>query len=1459
MLKGCYTILIFCLLFSQFSRAQTPPNGINDFNTIDINAVLNVTAPGLLDNDTDLENDPLTITLFTINGINFTAGQTAIFSEGTITINANGSYNFVPNTNYIGMVSVITYTLFDGTFSATADLQITVENENEPEAFNDYDTAEVNTLLSVNAPGVLDNDTDADNNVLTVTSFTINGINFVAGQTANFSQGSITLNTDGSYNFTPNTNYTGNVDTITYTISDGTYTTTADLYLTVENITDLIEISNIESCNQGYTVNDEYRILYEMSITNTSTARDYHASNLIRNINLTNDLQAIFGNGCVTEISEMEITTSGTVDYVNNPYPLEYGTTNVNPNFLNLTSSAIFDSATINNAVLYPRQSINIRFCVTINPFCNGRPNPTPSGSGIDFNTIFNVSSSIGNATENLSISDFHTTEAIIAAALHVPETNPIVNSDGTFDYNNRVIITNEGAGTATNVNYNMGLGNFIDNGINFNNIVVSQISGPAVTINSNYNGDTDSFLLTTNNSLAAGETIILEIFYHIAPISSSNANSFDQLEISQTQGNLDDFDETILTNSRRYSYTTWSDSLGNHLDRYYTTSSPTGVASSASQCTCTTTSMRFSFSASSSTEKIISLIDEQPNGILEHQELTFQITITNTSSAVQIKQLQLQDDLNAICGGNILSVSTPFFQNSTATTNPVLNPSYNGTSDINFFDGNSGLLEANETITIQFSVLFEEECIGDNVAQFTAIDPLNNNANSTGAISLNVSTDTDNDTINNEIDIDDDNDTIPDIEEYNGLDPLDDHDGDFIPNYKDTDFNIDANNDGVVDVFDFDNDGIPNHFDLDSDNDGIFDIVEAGNGHLNLTSEGKTDMNVGLNGLHNTIENNDTLAASITYTIRNTDTAGNPDYIDIDADNDGIVDNIEAQPTNSYIPPNNTYQINGVDTAYPNGLTPTDTDGDLIPDYIDLNSDNDIRDDYIEGWDFNNDGTPETITSNSDADNDGLDDAYDQDNNLVNPTNNQTPSSFPDIDNTDNPEKDWRETNAVVIIVNNISINEGASALFTISLVTKNDHTILTQSASIININFSTIDGTPTTTQYTIATAPYDYNQINASTISIPAFQETMSLNVTSIEDTIHELDEFFTINGTITSNNTVNTAISGTATIIDNDAPPSITMNNSMENEGVDLMHTITISHPSSTPINIAINTTDDVAISPNDYTSINATFTIEGTVNPSNANTSVSFNIPTIIDNLNEPDTEDLLVNGIVISNNISTQDLDKTASIIDIDPDPIIQIDDVIVTEGEPLVFTAQLLNASLEPMLNHLPLNFNIETFDVTANGTLDYQTLITSKNISANTSSTTIVIPTIDDRLNENIETMLLQTTITSLNISNPSNIILNTGTIKDNDVPNLFSPNGDGKSDTFKISGIEGFPNFKLIIYDRWGSEIYNYNNNGRTTPLWWNGNYNGKPVPAGVYYYTLDFNDGKAKVKTNFIQLIR
>ena len=73
--------------------------------------------------------------------------------------------------------------------------------------------------------------------------------------------------------------------------------------------------------------------------------------------------------------------------------------------------------------------------------------------------------------------------------------------------------------------------------------------------------------------------------------------------------------------------------------------------------------------------------------------------------------------------------------------------------------------------------------------------------------------------------------------------------------------------------------------------------------------------------------------------------------------------------------------------------------------------------------------------------------------------------------------------------------------------------------------------------------------------------------------------------------------------------------------------------------------------------------------------------------------------------------------------------------------------------------------------------------------------------------------------------------------------VPNVFTPNGDGKNDTFKVTGL-AIDQFNMEIYDRWGKKMYE-------TSSWakgWNGgldNATGSPVPDGTYYYIVDLKD--------------
>lgn len=1468
MLKKIPSTLFFFLLLVQSLVAQTAPSAVDDTNSTIINTNLNVTAPGVLVNDTDVDADVLTVSGFVLNGVTYTAGQTANSAEGSISISNDGSYVFVPELNYLGDFPVIIYRITDGTFTSSANLFLSVVIPPEPPLpLDDYDTAEVNTTLTIDAPGVLVNDTDANEDELSVTEFLVNGVGYLAGEIAVFAQGSITIAADGSYTFIPTPNYTGDVPVITYKLTDGTFTGQALLFLTVEEIDNLLNIRLLNSCNQGFTVDNEYKLRYTVVLENTSTARDYHPTSLIKNIDITTDLQSTFGNGCVTSVTVEEVyNNTFTQDYINNTgYPREFTLASVNNNFSDVTSNSFFNQNAINNLTLYPRQNITLVYCVTVNPFCDGRPNPTPSGSGIDFNNILNVTSDRGNSSDSIELTDFHTTEAIVTAGLYVPEFNDsldppgTINFDGTYDYTNTVIITNEGTSIANNVNYNMGLGSFIDNGITFTELTIIQVSGPTVNINNDYNGNTDASLLTANNSLAPGEKVVLELFYLIEPFTSTNYSYFYQNDKSQTQGDLDGFDETTIDGIRLYSFVTWSDGLGDHLDRYYRASSPTESVSSSLQCDCSRLSMRFLFTSSSSTNKIITEVEKIPDGILEQEKITYQITIENTSESVQLQNLQLEDNLLDSCGGNIVSINSPTIVSSSATTDPTLNTNFNGTSDINFFDGSTGLLQSGETITVEFSVTYTESCIGLNTATFLATNPLSTTLSSSSSVNVNASTDSDNDGIVNSDDIDDDNDTIPDLEEYNGLNPLDDDDADFIPNYRDTDYGVDTNSDGIVDIFDFDNDGVPNHLDLDSDNDGILDIVEVGNASSDTNNNGRTNNTVGINGLDNALENDDSDLANITYTILNTDSNGNPDYLDIDADGDGIVDNIEAQLTENYILPSGTISDAGIDTAYANGLSPIDSENDGVFDYLDTNSDEDIRDDIIEGWDINSDGIAEIIATNLDSDNDGLDDAFDTNDNLVNPTNSQTPESFPNVDNADTIERDWRENIAVVVIIDNISATEGEDLVFTITLVTKNDNAILIESTTPIDINFSTINGTSTTNIYDVATSPFDFSGFTNTTFTIPAFTNTSQFTVTSLEDIIYEATELFTLNATITSSNTVNEEANGFGTILDNDDPPLITMNNSREDEGVNLVHTITISNPCSTPIIIDVSSSDNLAISPSDYTSISENLTIEGTIDPNNSNTEISFNITSNLDNLNELDEEDLNVIGVVSSNNVGAQDLNKIAIIVDVDPNPLIVINNIETEEGGILEFTISLVNDNDEPMQNYLPINITLETIDNTTFSNQDYEAINVLASIASFTSSISQTVSTLDDKLNEDTETFFLQV---STNLDNVSNTTLprGIGTIKDNDYPNLFSPNGDGRGDEFKISGIVGdYPNFKLIIFNRQGNEVFNYSNNGNLNPLWWNGTFNGNPVPTGVYFYTLDYNDGVTEPKSNFIQLIR
>lgn len=189
-------------------------------------------------------------------------------------------------------------------------------------------------------------------------------------------------------------------------------------------------------------------------------------------------------------------------------------------------------------------------------------------------------------------------------------------------------------------------------------------------------------------------------------------------------------------------------------------------------------------------------------------------------------------------------------------------------------------------------------------------------------------------------------------------FDPSADSDNDLTPNYRDNGFPayIDSNGDLINDNFDKDLDGIPNHLDKDSDNDGIPDVVEADG--VDQDGDGKIDnyTDTDVDGLSQNADGSNIGVVGSGNGLGTPDLDGDliPNYCDLDSDNDGIPDIIEVFGTDA----NNNGRIDGF----------TDTDGDGYSDNVD--------------GDVGNDGTAENAASTllrtgADGNNDGRADSY--------------------------------------------------------------------------------------------------------------------------------------------------------------------------------------------------------------------------------------------------------------------------------------------------------------------------------------------------------------------------------------------------------------------------------------------------------------------------------------------------
>ena len=72
--------------------------------------------------------------------------------------------------------------------------------------------------------------------------------------------------------------------------------------------------------------------------------------------------------------------------------------------------------------------------------------------------------------------------------------------------------------------------------------------------------------------------------------------------------------------------------------------------------------------------------------------------------------------------------------------------------------------------------------------------------------------------------------------------------------------------------------------------------------------------------------------------------------------------------------------------------------------------------------------------------------------------------------------------------------------------------------------------------------------------------------------------------------------------------------------------------------------------------------------------------------------------------------------------------------------------------------------------------------------------------------------------------------------------IPNIFTPNGDGKNDIFRIKGLETYPGSQLLIFNRWGNEVYKSDD--------YLNNWDGSNLAEGTYYFILNRREPSGSV---------
>jgi|GEM_PF-1155064 len=356
-------------------------------------------------------------------------------------------------------------------------------------------------------------------------------------------------------------------------------------------------------------------------------------------------------------------------------------------------------------------------------------------------------------------------------------------------------------------------------------------------------------------------------------------------------------------------------------------------------------------------------------------------------------------------------------------------------------------------------------------------------------------------------------------------------------------------------------------------------------------------------------------------------------------------------------------------------------------------------------------------------------------------------------------------------ISINDVTTNpeSNTTATFTVTL----SHT----SEQIITVNYNTANGT--------ATAGSDYSGISSTTLIFNPGELTKWISVTILDDAVYEGDETFNVTLSVPVNVTILDG-TGIGTIIDNEAIPTISINDVTINpeSNPTASFTVTLSNASDEIITVNYNTANGTATAGSDYSSISSTTL---TFNPGELTKTIDV---TILDDAIDEGDETF---NVILSAPVNATILEGsgTGTIVDNDLAPNISINDVTIN---PESNTTATFTVTLSQVSEKI-ITVNYNTADVSATNGSDYTAIgTTTLTFNPGELTKTINVTILDDVIDESDETF-------NISLSMPVNTTIldgiGTGTIVDNDADAAFA-NADtiGQQIPVTVGSVE----FKMI-----------------------------------------------------------